>query len=115
VRLRPPATVVENAPGAMGRSSGFLLFLRAAESALPAGASVVVLGDRGPGTDAASDTLIAVGQLPRQEVLSPARLGGEVPRPQLPRYVVAFGRPLEDPRYRLFRELPGGFLYRAGP
>lgn len=109
VEMRAPATVISNGYSAQKPSETYLLFLADIRALLPSGASVAVLG---PNLELAPmDYLLAIGQLPRNDVLPRQDLAGG--RGGAPRFVAAFLQDFEDARYRMIAVVPSGRLYEV--
>jgi hypothetical protein len=100
-----PATIVDHVGPNKHETRDALVLLPKVRRLLPRGARVTCFE---PGnTDTMPDFFAAVGQLPQQIVVSP---NGD-----LPEYVIAIRKPLENSAYRVIAEFPEGRLYKAGP
>ena len=102
LRLEAPEFVLSNGVGPQRASIPFLRFLRSIAPHLPRESTVAILYP-----DAGRDIipyLIAIGQLPDQNVLPPAGLG------ENPEWVACFGEAPGDPRYRPVVSVEGGSL-----
>lgn len=103
-----PATVVSNSHPGQRPNAPFLLFLKDVRGLLPAGATVAVIGPNVRDTSAPLDDLVAIGQLPRNDVL-PSWTA--VQEGSAPRFLAVYRGTNEDARYRLFAILEAGRLY----
>jgi hypothetical protein len=109
IELRAPATVVSNSHPAQRALVPYLLFLREVRRRVPAGSTVATIGPDPSETTGIPDPLIAIGQLPANPVVSFPSAADEGQSP--PRFVAAYRREFEDPRYRMIAILPYGRLY----
>jgi hypothetical protein len=100
-----PETIVDHVGPNKHETRDALVLLPKVRPLLPRGARVTCFepGNR----DTMPDFFTAVGQLPQQVVVSP---DGE-----LPQYVIAIRKPLDNSAYRVIAEFPEGRLYKAGP
>ena len=104
-----PSTVVSNSHPSQRHAVPFLLFLRDVRDRLPPGARIAVLGPDVRNDSAGLDDLIAIGQLPRNDVLPAwAFLDRRIPPPQ---FLAVQVEDYSDDRYRLAAVLEGGRLY----
>ena len=100
-----PATIVDHVGPEKHGTRDALILLPKVRRLLPRGARVTCFE---PGNaDMSPDFFAAVGQLPQQTVVSPYG--------KLPEYIIAVGRELDDPLYRVIAEFPEGRLYKAVP
>jgi len=108
-----PSTVLSNShPGQRG-GVPFLLFLADVRRVLPSGASVAVIGPDIGNDSAPLDDLVAIGQLPRNDVVSWWATRDR--RTPLPRFLAVLGSDFSDDRYRLIAVLETGRLYERKP
>jgi hypothetical protein len=109
VQLRAPETTVSNGPPAQRVDIPLLRFLRQVRGVLPRGATVAVLGPNVRTALAPSDDLIAIGQLPHNDVVSArAYLERLIPPPQ---FVAVLLGEYSDDRYRVAAVFELGHLY----
>ena len=109
--LRAPETIVSNSP--QRDDSREILLLRRIEPALPP-EETVALVPRDPNL-AEYDFLIALGQLPRQRVVSSRVVSTSPAGSPLPRFVATAADAFSDPRYRLVRRFAEGALFERIP
>ena len=109
IEWRAPATVVSNSHVGQRGAAPFLLFLGDIRRLLPPGATVSVVGPNLRNDSGPLEDLIAIGQLPRNDVL-PARMALENTIPP-PRFLAVFGGDVRDERYRAVARLATGRLY----
>jgi len=104
-----PETVYDHvSPGSPPLNRQAIVISRRIEPLLPRGASVTVIAPAlAPNYDV-THYLTASGFLPHQHVVHPTLGVGE----QWPDYIIALGRPLDHPGYRLVREYAEGRLYQ---
>ncbi|PYQ50413.1 MAG: hypothetical protein DMF59_10875 [Acidobacteria bacterium] len=97
-----PLTIVDHVGPGKHETRDALLLLPKVRPLLPRGARVTCFepGNR----DTMPDFFAAVGQLPRQIVVSP---NGD-----LPEYVIAIRQPFTNTSYRVIAQFPEGRLYR---
>ncbi len=108
-----PSTVVTNSHPSQRHAVPFLLFLRDLRDRLPPGASIAVIGPDVRNDSAPLDDLIAIGQLPRNDVVPVwAFLQRKIPPP---RFLAVQLEDYSDDRYRLIASLEGGRLYERKP
>ena len=99
-----PETIVDHVGPYKHDTRDALILLPKVRPLLPRGARVTCLE---PGSNDNSPAFFAaIGQLPQQSVVSPF---GE-----LPEYVIAVGKPFDNPDYRVIAQFPEGRLYKAG-
>jgi hypothetical protein len=100
-----PETIVDHVGPQKHETRDALVLLPKVRPLLPRGARVTCLE---PGSSDLSPAFFAaIGQLPQQNVVSPYGT--------LPEYVIAVGKPFDNPEYRVIAEFPEGRLYKAGP
>jgi hypothetical protein len=104
-----PRTVVSNGPFGQRSAEPFLLFLRSVRPLLRAGTRVAVIGPGARSGASSLDDLIAIGQLPRNDVV-PARAAVERRIPP-PEYLAVHLWDGSDDRYRIVAVLESGRLY----
>ena len=104
-----PDTIVSNGHAAQRLSVPFLRFLRRVRESLPPDASVAVLGPNAGTGWAPMDDLIAIGQLPRNDVVAgQTAVDGKSSPPRF----LAVDRPgYADDRYRLIVPIGAGGLF----
>lgn len=104
-----PETVYDHvSPGDPPLNRQAIVISRRIAPLLPRGASITVIApELAPNYDV-THYLTASGFLPHQHVVHPTLAVGE----QWPDYIIALGRPLDHPGYRLVREYPEGRLYQ---
>ena len=109
IRWQAPDTVVSNGHPAQRLSLPFLRLLREMREALPPGARVAVIGPNAGTPWASMDDLLAIGQLPRNDVVAGQTLvdGGSSP----PRFLAVDHPGHSDDRYRLVFSNGTGCLY----
>lgn len=109
IRWRAPDTVVSNGHPAQRLSDPLLRVLRDASEVLPPGASVAVLGPNAGTPWAVMDDLLALGQLPHNEVVPGQTVldGRSAP----PRFLLTDHPVAADDRYRLLVSLGKGGLF----
>lgn len=90
-----------------------ILLARAAAAIIPRGATVTAIQpSQAPDYDV-SLYLTAAGLMPQHRVVAQ---DFDAPNASgLPQFVLAVREPFSDPRYRLFRELPYGRIYKVAP
>jgi hypothetical protein len=110
--FRAPSTVLSNSHPGQPSPDAYLIFLGEAGRRLPRGAVVAVVPQRQGELAMGARYLMAVAQMPDQDVVPPTSLHG-ADAPQLPEWVASFGADFEDSRFRLAATIPGGALYRA--
>jgi hypothetical protein len=104
-----PSTVLSNSHPAQRNATPLLLFLRDVRPLLPPGARVAVIGPDARNDSAPLDDLIAIGQLPRNDVV-PFR--GAVDRTiPPPEFLAVHLWDYSDDRYRVVAVLETGRLY----
>lgn len=104
-----PSTVLSNSHPAQRNAVPLLLFLRDVRPLLPSGARVAVIGPDARNDSAPLDDLIAIGQLPRNDVV-PFR--GAVDRTiPPPEFLAVHLWDYSDDRYRVVAVLDTGRLY----
>jgi hypothetical protein len=109
IEWRAPETTVSNGPPIQRQDIPFFRFLRQVRRVLPEGATVGVLGPHAGTEVAPMDDLIAIGQLPGNDVV-PVRayLDRRIPPP---RFLAVQPRDYSDDRYRVVAILESGRLY----
>jgi hypothetical protein len=109
IEWRVPETTVSNGPPIQSQEVPFFRFLRRVRTMLPAEATVGVLGPHAGTEVAPMDDLIAIGQLPGNDVVSAsAYLDRTIPPP---RFLAVHLRDYSDDRYRVVAILESGRLY----
>ena len=100
-----PATIVDHVGTQKHETRDALILLPKVRPLLPRGAHVTCFE---PGSNDYSPAFFAaIGQLPQQRVVSPYGT--------LPEYIIAVGRELDNPSYRVIAEFPEGRLYKVRP
>ena len=100
-----PVTIVDHVGPQKHETRDALILLPKVRPLLPRGAHVTCFE---PGSSDLSPAFFAaIGQLPLQHVVSPYGT--------LPEYIIAVGRELDNPSYRVVAEFPEGRLYKAQP
>jgi len=112
--FRAPSTVLSNSHPGQPSPDAYLLFLGEAGRRLPRGAVVAVVPQRQGELATGARYLMAVAQMPDQNVVPPTTLRA-LDAPRIPEWVVSYGAVFEDSRFRLAAAIPGGALYRAVP
>jgi hypothetical protein len=107
--LRAPETWVSNGPATQRTDIPFFRVLRQVRGILPPGATVAVLGPNLRTEIGPMEDLIAIGQLPHNDVV-PARAVVERKTPP-PQYVAVQQSDFSDDRYRVVAILESGRLY----
>jgi len=114
IEWRAPSTVVSNSHPAQQAAVPVILFLREVRPLLPAGSSVVVFGGPNVGTESSTlDDLIAIGQLPKNDVVSSRQVQDRAIPP--PRFLAVRAHTYSDDRYRVVAALGDGQLYELRP
>ena len=106
---RAPATVVSNCQPGLRPAAPFLVFLRDVRQVLPAAATVAVFGPHVREASAPLDDLIAIGQLPHNDVLPASTV--MQPKVPPPRFLAVHRGVYEDERYQVAAILETGRLY----
>jgi hypothetical protein len=109
IRWQAPDTVVSNGHPAQRLSLPLLRLLREVREALPPGASVAVIGPNAGTPGASMDDWLAIGQLPRNEVVAGQALADAGSSP--PRFLAVDHPGYSDDRYRLVYSNGTGCLF----
>ena len=112
-RLTAPRTIVSNAPASSYEP--FLVFLAEISRSIPPGSTVSVVPPTGRNPENWMDFMVAIGQLPRQQVIFAPRFIPGGPGAPAPRFAACYGGEFDDSRYGLVRRFPEGALYEAAP
>jgi hypothetical protein len=113
VEWRAPETTVSNGPPAQREDIPFFRFLRQVRKVLPAEARVGVVGPHAGTQIGPMDDLIAIAQLPHNDVVSASAYLDRRISP--PRFLAVQRRDYSDDRYRVVAVLESGRLYELKP
>jgi hypothetical protein len=103
-----PSTITEHVGAMHGDFDDVLVLCRRAASRMPRGASVACFRPNG-----GDDYLIAVGQLPKQQVWPAYGAARDRKCDDVPAYVLAVREPFTHPCFVQIDEWPEGRLYRS--